>query len=131
MTKIEKEFNDLVANASANNIDKSIDDFCRQYEGNEDAKLEIDRLLKKSVATAGKRIDDLSIKMQLQETAEMLNLSFIAKHYFHKTRGWLSQRINSHVVNGKPAKFTEKEMDTLNFALKDMGKKIGSISVHC
>src|SRR5699024_11771145 len=66
---------------------------------------------------------DLSIKMQLQETAEMLNLSFIAKHYFHKTRGWLSQRINSHVVNGKPAKFTEKEMDTLNFALKDMGKK--------
>jgi hypothetical protein len=34
--------------------------------------------------------------------------------------------VNGSIVNGKPAKFTPAEIDTLNYALQDISKKIGS-----
>jgi len=54
-------------------------------------------------------------------------LSFIAKHYFGKTKEWLYQRINGNVVNGKPCRFTAEELDRFNHALKDISQKIGSL----
>lgn len=59
----------------------------------------------------------------------ILPLSHIAEHYFKKSRQWLYQRINGNIVNGKPAQFTDEEIETLNFALQDISKKIGSIRV--
>jgi len=38
----------------------------------------------------------------------------------------LYQKINGCSVNGKPAKFTPEEISTLNFALQDISKDIGS-----
>lgn len=74
-------------------------------------------------------INDLEVKIQLLEVAEIVSLSYIAKNYFHKTRQWLYQKLNGNIVNGKPAKFTSDEIDTLNHALKDISKKIGSIAI--
>ncbi|MDR1199997.1 MAG: DUF5053 domain-containing protein, partial [Prevotellaceae bacterium] len=44
-------------------------------------------------------------------------------------RGWLYQRLKGNIVNGKPAKFTPEQINTLNFAFKDLGNKITSIKV--
>jgi len=65
----------------------------------------------------------------LKSVSEIISLSYLAKHYFKKSRQWLNHRINGNIVNGKPAKFTSEQLATLNQALKDISKKIGSVSV--
>jgi hypothetical protein len=63
------------------------------------------------------------------KNTEILPLAYIAKNYFHKTRTWLYQRINGNLVNGKPAKFSKKEKEIFNQALKDISNRIGSINI--
>ncbi|HHT22511.1 MAG TPA: DUF5053 domain-containing protein [Bacteroidales bacterium] len=63
------------------------------------------------------------IKAQMEAMSEIISMSYIAKTYFNKTKSWLSQRINGLNVNGKPASFTDEELETLNFAFKDISKK--------
>ena len=70
-----------------------------------------------------------TLRMQLSEISEIVSLSYIANTYFHKTRHWLYQRINNNVINGKTVKFTCEEINTLNFALHDIGRKIGSVNI--
>lgn len=72
--------------------------------------------------------EDISLKIKLGEVSEIISLSYLSKKYFNKSRSWLHQRLNGNVVNGKPAKLTEKEKETLNFALQDISNKIGSVS---
>jgi hypothetical protein len=69
---------------------------------------------------------ELSLRMQLDEVSQIVSLAYISKNYFHKTRSWFHQRLSGYKVNGKPVKFTPSEIDTLNYALQDIGKKIGS-----
>lgn len=82
---------------------------------------------------SGKRIDfieeQINLKLKLQEITEIVSLSYIAKNYFHKTRQWLYQRINENVVAGKRQTLTDDQLKTLDFALKDISKKIGSLSI--
>ncbi len=73
--------------------------------------------------------DEVLVRQQLSEVAKFVNLSYIAEHYFNKSRAWLSQRINGHVVAGKRRYLSAKDKETLNFALKDMSKKLGSLTV--
>lgn len=68
-------------------------------------------------------------KLQLGEIGDMVNLSYIAKNYFKKSRAWLSQRINGNSVNGKPCRFTPSELDTFNAALHDMSMRLAGIDV--
>ena len=71
----------------------------------------------------------LSIKEKMQDVIPAVSLVHIAKKYFNKTDAWLYQRINGNVVNGKPAQFTPDEVETLKFALNDLSKRLGSLSV--
>lgn len=73
--------------------------------------------------------DEFLLKEKLSEVSEIVSMSYIAKKYFNKSRYWLHQRINGNLVNGKQATFTEEERNTLNNAFKDLGQKIGSVSV--
>lgn len=101
-----------------------------QIKKNKKLKASVEKEFKASLNKKGKQIDELAIKVQLQSVSDMINMSYIAKTYFGKTRQWLSHRINGATVNGKPAQFTDKQIETLNIALQDIGKKIGSVSVH-
>ena len=74
-------------------------------------------------------IEESAIKLQLQEVAEIVSLSYLAKKYFNKSRSWLYQRLNGNLVNGKPARFTKEELQTFNNALQDISQKIGSLSI--
>ncbi len=95
-----------------------------------DEKEQIDNYLQKAMSrltdNIGKSVDELEIKMQLIEISEIVSMSYIAKNYFKKTRQWLYKKINGSPVNGKPAKFTDKELETLNYAIQDISKKLGS-----
>lgn len=76
-----------------------------------------------------RELDKLLIKDQLEEVSKVISISYLVKNYFKKTPQWFYQRLNENLVNGKPAKFTEEEIKTLNFALQDISKKIGSVSI--
>lgn len=71
----------------------------------------------------------LRIKEQMREITQFVSMSYIAKNYFNKTKSWLSQRINGNDVNGRPARFTPEEIDTLNKAFSDLSQKLGAFRV--
>ena len=80
---------------------------------------------KKTLADA----KELKIKEQLSQVSEIISMAYIAKTYFNKSKSWLSQRINEFDVNGKPAKFMPEEIETLNFAIKDISAKLGTVRI--
>ncbi|WP_418443070.1 DUF5053 domain-containing protein [Alistipes shahii] len=81
------------------------------------------------ITETNERAKEAIIKDQIKDILPVISLSYIAKEYFGKTKEWLYQRVNGNIVNGKPAKFTDEEKQTLNFALKDIAKKLMKISV--
>lgn len=93
----------------------------------------IKKQFKDALDKRGKRIEQLekeiTIKLQLKEVSKIVSMSYIANKYFGQKKEWLYQRINGNIVNGKPASFTEEQKKKLNAALKDISKKIGSVTV--
>ena len=71
----------------------------------------------------------LTIREQMNEIIDLIPVSYIAKNYFGKSRAWLYQRINGDKVRGHVYTLNEKELEIFNRALKDIGNKIGSLSV--
>ena len=90
---------------------KQIDDF-------------IDRMGKKSEKESEQTMEEIRLRCHLILNKEIIPFSYIAKNYFKKSKEWLYQRLNENIVNGKPAKFSENEIKTFNFALQDISKKI-------
>ena len=74
------------------------------------------------------RTDAVLIRQQMEDILPFISLAYMAKTYFGKSRQWLYQRVNGLMVNGKPAQFTQAELDILNHALRDMGQKL--VSTH-
>ena len=63
---------------------------------------------------------------RMGQLTEVVNLAYIARHYFGKTRQWLYQRLKGQLVNGKPATFTDKEEATFIKALHDIGLQLAT-----
>lgn len=72
---------------------------------------------------------EINIKEQLKEITEIVSLSYISRNYFKKTRTWLYQKINGNIINGKPACLTSEEFKVLQFAIKDISSKLGSLQL--
>lgn len=70
------------------------------------------------------------VRQRLGDIPQAINMSYIAKHYFGKSRTWLYQRINGNVVNGKPVFFTIAERQQLQEALHDIGKKLSDATLE-
>ncbi|MDR1985107.1 MAG: DUF5053 domain-containing protein [Prevotellaceae bacterium] len=87
------------------------------------------KAFKNSINNSIRAAQELAIKEQLKPISKIISIAYIAKEYFGKSREWLYQRINGYNVNGKPARFTEDELTTLNNALKEVGKTISSINI--
>lgn len=107
---------------------KSIAETYSSEEDKKEIALFMDECIQET-ETGMTRLEELTIKMQLQEVSEIISLSWIAKKYFGKTKNWLYQRINGNTVNGKPCRFTSEEVETFNHALKDISQRIGSLSI--
>ena len=106
---------EIAAKYNSEEDKKAITNFVSERLQNIDKKLDV--------------IEESAIKLQLQEVAEIVSLSYRAKKYFNNSRSWLYQRLNGNLVNGKPARFTQEELQTFNNALQDISKKIGSLSI--
>ena len=106
-------------------------DIASRYNSEEDKKVIADFVSERlqNIDKELNVIEENAIKLQLQEVAEIVSLSYLAKKYFNKSRAWLYQRLNGNIVNGKPARFTNEELQTFNNALLDISKKIGSLNI--
>lgn len=109
---------------------KEADTLAKQAKKSKKLNEELKREFKESLDKKGRQIEALVIKAQLESIADIINMSYIAKTYFGKTRQWLNHRINGARVNGRSAQFTDDQIKTLNIALKDIGKKIASVNVY-
>lgn len=71
----------------------------------------------------------LSVRQQLDPILPYISVSSLAKDYFGKSTSWFYQRLNGNIIHGKTASFTEKDIQTLNEALKDISSKLANISI--
>ena len=78
----------------------------------------------KLVKESADEVEAINLRELFREVAPAISLAHVAKVYFGKTREWLYQRLNGYVVNGKPAQFSEEELNTLRDALCDIEKKL-------
>ena len=108
----------------------------------ETATIEMEKLADKDpegfetavMASARQTLEDakaLKVKEQISQVADIISMTYIAKTYFNKSKSWLSQRINELDINGKPAKFLPEEIDTFNYAIKDISLKSGMVRISC
>lgn len=90
-------------------------------------QLESVKAVLEGVKTNNEELDARRIREKLGNVPDAISMSYIAKHYFGKTKTWLYQRLNGNKVNGKEARFTESEARKLQDALHDLGSRLSSI----
>lgn len=71
----------------------------------------------------------LTIRQQLEPILPYISVSSLAKDYFGKSASWFYQRLNGNVVHGKTAAFTDKELNILKDALKDVASKLNKVTI--
>lgn len=96
---------------------------------------EMSEALQFLMTSAEKRLDNIesSVKAytmheRMGSLTEVVNLAYIARQYFGKTRQWLYQRLKGQIVNGKPATFTQAEEATFIKALQDIGLQLATFT---
>ena len=89
----------------------------------------IDKMVKEEMEEREHVFNDIKLQANLILNKEIIPFSYIAKNYFSKSKAWLYQRLNGNNINGKQAKFTEKEVEVFNFAIQDISRKLGSITI--
>ncbi|MBS6223897.1 DUF5053 domain-containing protein [Parabacteroides johnsonii] len=71
--------------------------------------------------------EQLTIRERLEPILPYLSVSKLSKDYFNKSSSWFYQRLNGNKIHGKVCRFTDKELETLDMALKDIGQRISSL----
>ena len=73
-------------------------DIASRYNSEEDKKVIADFVSERlqNIDKELNVIEENAIKLQLQEVAEIVSLSYLAKKYFNKSRAWLYQRLNGN-----------------------------------
>ena len=69
----------------------------------------------------------IDIRKKLAPVLPVISVSYLAKNYFRKTPQWFYQRMNGNKVNGKTAAFSDSEIQTLNFAIRDIGNQLSAV----
>ena len=73
--------------------------------------------------------DEMIFRAKLGDLPDALSLSYIAKKYFGKSRGWLMQKVNGNMVNGRIAAFTDEERRQFRDALQDLSEKMSAVAM--
>lgn len=71
----------------------------------------------------------LTIRQQMGSILPYLSVSKLAEDYFGKSSSWFYQRLNGNIIHGKTVSFTDKEIEILNSALKEIGTKIKDVTI--
>lgn len=127
--KLKETINSIAANPDLNSA--TVNDLMSRAfalaETPEERK-EAGQLLVKAIGN--RKRPDVDVKSIMGELTETLNLSYISKRYFNKNRTWLYQRLNKSIVNGKPAAFSQAELNILADSLNQISDNIRKISVQ-
>lgn len=96
---------------------------------------EMNEAVQHIVASVNNRLDNIentieayTLHERMGTLTEAVNLAYIARRYFGKTRQWLYQRLKGQMVNGKPATFTETEETTFITALHEIGLQLATFT---
>lgn len=68
-----------------------------------------------------------NLRKQIERGYELLPVSYIAKHYFGKSRAWLYQRLSGYKVRGQVYTLNEEQKKIFNRAVQDIARQIGSL----
>ena len=113
-------------------FDEHLDRMEGYYTSEEDKAL-INEYVQLMLADIGNELDEVKKEAEVLKTvksiSEMISFKYIAETYFNKSKAWFSQRLNGNKVHGKVCRFSEDELQTLRYALQDISKKIGSLSL--
>lgn len=71
--------------------------------------------------------EQLTIRERLEPVLPYLSISKLSNDYFNKSSSWFYQRLNGNKIHGKVCRFTDKELETLDMALKDISQRISSL----
>jgi hypothetical protein len=74
----------------------------------------------------GELVKEVLRKRMNEKVYKLTPWGYIAKEYFGKSAGWLSQRINGTPVRGQVYTLSAEQKETLNRALQEVGTLIGS-----
>lgn len=124
--RLKKEFVRLDNDADRNLfMEKMKQDYDRKSESEKEAfaaafEQSAEEACKKSEAV----VQYVDVRLKMGDILDIVSMSYIAQHYFHKTKSWFSQRLNGHMVNGAPATFTPEELKILSAALDDISRRI-------
>lgn len=113
-------------------FDERLDRMEGVYTSEEEKRLinEYVRLMLDDIGTElGEVRREVDVLKAVKGISDMISFKYIAETYFKKSKAWFSQRLNGNTVHGKVCRFTDEELQTLRFALQDISKKIGSLSI--
>lgn len=121
-----KEYEALAGNTDAESLARK-DELIAWFEANntDEFKEAANKMVNDNLDRVEKELD--ALRMQIGDEYSLLPLSYIAKHYFGKTRAWLFQRLNGYRVRGKVYTLTDEQKAVFNDAVQDIAKRIGSV----
>ena len=73
--------------------------------------------------------EQLTIRERLEPVLPYLSVSKLSKDYFNKSSSGFYQRLNGDKIHGKVCRFTDKELETLDMALKDISQRLSSLQL--
>jgi hypothetical protein len=78
-----------------------------------------------------RRAEQMTVKSEavwvtFHELDGLLNVSKLAREYFHKSQSWFSQKLNGYNVCNKERSFTAEEYTQLTTALRDIATRLNN-----
>ncbi len=129
---LKKELEQLKCELGSPAFDEHLDRMQGLYTSDEDKSL-INECVMQMLDGIGSELQEVNKELEtiqaVKGISDMISFKYIAETYFKKSKAWFSQRLNGNTVHGKVCRFNEDELATLRFALQDISKKIGSLSI--
>ena len=99
----------------------------KENSANEEVKEAYNRFMTEGLAEVKSSVDKL--REQIDSRYDLLPISYIAQHYFGKSKAWLYQRLNGNKVRGKVYTLNDEQKNIFNSAVKDIARQIGSVQL--
>ena len=99
----------------------------KENSANEEVKEAYNRFMNEGLAEVKSGVDKL--REQKDSRYDLLPISYIAQHYFGKSKAWLYQRLNGNKVRGKVYTLNDEQKNIFNSAVKDIARQIGSVQL--
>ena len=129
---LKEELEQLKQELGTSAFDEHLDRMKSLYTSDADKAL-INEYVMQMLENIGTELHEVNKELEtiqaVKSISEMISFKYIAETYFKKSKAWFSQRLNGNKVHGKVCRFSDAELDTLRFALKDISEKIGSLSI--